>query len=770
MPKSIYAPDTKVEVAFNAGVRTPKASRTWTDVSDYVEFHRGIGITGGRADERSTCDANTASIVVDNSDGRFTPGLASSPYYPNVKIGRPIRVTAIYPPEPAANLLSAANANFESGVGGWTGTGTVAPTLSVDTVTKRYDSQSLKITWNGGGALPQAQVSTASLTASVTYTWAVWVYVPTGAPDVRLIASTSTGSLSAVKDTWHRLSLTFTQGASTTVTVGIRSSGTPSSTVCYADGGMLVYGSDVGDFNTLPPTTYIRFEGYVDEWPNEWGEQVDSYATTAITASSRLARLGASTKLRSVVEQTVIALGPVSYYPLGEPEGSTSASDVSGNGADPLVVTGTGAAVNFAAATGLSTDGLQSPTMTGKKYLKDSYSASSSLGVTLSIFFRNGDYTADVADEVFSAIGVQLSIDSGGTVIAFPKTATATATAAGAMPDNNWHHVAVRLNAAGSTITAWVDGVQVATASPTAHTPSGTAVIVGNNDNMAVASAFAVAHAAVFNYALADADITAIAAAGLTGLTGTADDVLATLATYAGVASAETDFDATAVTSIAHVNPAGQTNLEPMRKVEETEGGVLFDARDNTLTYVSRNARYTATSALSASMLTHDVEGNVTPRYDRSTLVNDATATLVNGSSYRVLDASSIDDYDPAESTIDLASNDPIEAAGAAGWRVSTYAQPTTRIPNLTLNLLNLTPTQIAAALSLDVGSLTTVADWPTQAASSSLSLFVEGYVDAIDLESYSLTLNVSPSDPWLNTLVLDSASRGLLDTYRLAY
>ena len=51
-------PSTTVEVAFNAGLATDPASRTWTDITDYVELDQGVTITGGRSDERSSADAN----------------------------------------------------------------------------------------------------------------------------------------------------------------------------------------------------------------------------------------------------------------------------------------------------------------------------------------------------------------------------------------------------------------------------------------------------------------------------------------------------------------------------------------------------------------------------------------------------------------------------------------------------------------------------------------------------------------------------------------
>lgn len=87
----------KVEVAFNAGFSTAAGSRTWTDITNYVELNEGIDIQYGRRDEFSTAEANTLRLTLDNSDGRFTPERSSSPYYPNVKLFRPIRVTATLP-------------------------------------------------------------------------------------------------------------------------------------------------------------------------------------------------------------------------------------------------------------------------------------------------------------------------------------------------------------------------------------------------------------------------------------------------------------------------------------------------------------------------------------------------------------------------------------------------------------------------------------------------------------------------------------------------
>lgn len=94
MPTSNFMADVSVEIAFGSGFSTPAASRTWTDVSTYVELHEGITISAGRSDERATTDANQLTLTLDNRDGRFTAGKTSGAYYPDVKLDTPIRVLA----------------------------------------------------------------------------------------------------------------------------------------------------------------------------------------------------------------------------------------------------------------------------------------------------------------------------------------------------------------------------------------------------------------------------------------------------------------------------------------------------------------------------------------------------------------------------------------------------------------------------------------------------------------------------------------------------
>ena len=77
----------RVEVAFSS----PTA---WVDLTSRAQLPAGFTITRGRQSEIAEIQAGTlAGLTFDNSDGALTPGNTSSPYYPYVRRGTPIRVT-----------------------------------------------------------------------------------------------------------------------------------------------------------------------------------------------------------------------------------------------------------------------------------------------------------------------------------------------------------------------------------------------------------------------------------------------------------------------------------------------------------------------------------------------------------------------------------------------------------------------------------------------------------------------------------------------------
>jgi hypothetical protein len=84
------APTFKVEVAFASN---PGAAPVWTDVTAFVQAWH---IKRGRQKELDRIDAGTATVRLNNSDRRFDPTHASSPYAPNVLPMRRIRISATH--------------------------------------------------------------------------------------------------------------------------------------------------------------------------------------------------------------------------------------------------------------------------------------------------------------------------------------------------------------------------------------------------------------------------------------------------------------------------------------------------------------------------------------------------------------------------------------------------------------------------------------------------------------------------------------------------
>ena len=87
----VTIPTVTVEVDFTSDVLA--TSPSWTDITAYVH---SWSCTRGRNHELQRIDAGTATLTLDNPDGRFTPGNAAGTYYPNVVPRRRIRISAVW--------------------------------------------------------------------------------------------------------------------------------------------------------------------------------------------------------------------------------------------------------------------------------------------------------------------------------------------------------------------------------------------------------------------------------------------------------------------------------------------------------------------------------------------------------------------------------------------------------------------------------------------------------------------------------------------------
>lgn len=607
---SSYMPDVKVEIAFDGGFRVPKTSWTWTDVSTYVELAEGLSINWGRGDERSTADANTLTLTLDNSDGRFTALRSSGAYYPDVVLYKPIRVLA-----------------------------------------------------------------------------------------------------------------------------------TP------VDGAQS-----------------HRFLGYITSWPVEW-EDTDAYARAVITASSRLARLGLNAAWRSLIEETYLADAPVAYYPLGDPEGSTSAADVSGLGAASLTMVGAGTDVVFGQATGPGTDDLTAATFAGGKWLGGRLSSIPGAATAEAFVLRS---SAPTSQEGIISFG-DLAIVIKTTGLVALMNAGSTAVTGGSVVDGATHHVAFTLSS-GGTATLYVDGASAGTAAA-----SGTAL----NEDVHVGSASAttssvpltgtVAHAAFYDADLSAARILVHATAGDDAFAGeTTDTRFERYADMAGIPAAEVNAEAGS-TTVGHIDTTDQNVVDLLRTIERTEAGVMFDARDGTLTMHNRAHRYATTAVVTLDMDKDEVGADYSPRLDASALFNDISVT--GATSAHLKDDASIEANGLATASITTASEDDDEPRNLAGWALLQFATPKPRVPTLTVDALAQVGKTVDCAdvMAVTLGDKVTVTNHPAQAQATTSSYFVEGGSEVYGPESLTLTWNVSPTYAEDQILLLDDATYGDFSLYPLA-
>jgi hypothetical protein len=159
------------------------------------------------------------------------------------------------------------------------------------------------------------------------------------------------------------------------------------------------------------------------------------------------------------------------------------------------------------------------------------------------------------------------------------------------------------------------------------------------------------------------------------------------------------------------------------------------------------------------------VEAGYAPKADRSAVFNVIDAKDVSGRyTADLFDATSQTDNGVATMSIETASEDDDEPLFQAGWALYKYKDVRERVPALTVNALaqvGKTP-NCAAVMAATVGTKITVSNRPTQAASSSVDYFIEGWTKVYGHESLFITWNLSPSSPEDQALVIGDATRAL--------
>ncbi|MFD8531535.1 carbohydrate binding domain-containing protein [Streptosporangium canum] len=743
---------TFVEVDFSG-------NGTWTDITPYVREADGIRITRGRGDEQSDVQPGTMSLTLDNRDRRFTPGLAASPYYPNVRKGVPIRCWV------GAPGFLVTNSNFETDTSAWIAGGTVPPSLSRQSSwspgVAEGGTASLRIDWKTGGSGPDVHTTISDLATGRTYTASAYVYVSAGSPAVRLEIAGGVNPYTTVTGSWQRITCTFTATSRThtllitpqTITTG----------TAYVDCVQVDLGGTATSYGTKTTVSFPRFHGYVNEWPVTW-ESGNALILSHITATDVFKRLGNLAPMRSLLEEEMLALGPDAYYTLGEASGSTSAGDTSGDGQAALSifqVAGAGGEVKFGDGTGPGTDGLPAVVFTpasataGKGIHTNLAAAPSDGNWVLACWistttpgrefvqlgyqpYPNGDLATAIGTTASGQLRVRAyfygsATPDGGSTIGGPNLANGTT-----------HFVAIQRTTASNAVYAYVDGAAVGTGFVISNTsPSNqyNLLSVGGFMHGLAADLFAgtVAHVWYANRATMP-NWSNVWTSG-NGSTETTTARFARLCRLLGVTGRVVG---TTSKVIAPQAAGGKSPIQAIRDVAGVEVGVVYASRvDGAVVFECRNHRWDKPPGL--TLTNEDLrEGDLQWSDDDQYLVNDVMNTREGGAVQRATNPLSIAKYGKYSRSQTLPWATDYDAYLDAYYQQGNGYDPQPRISRFTV-VANARPLH-SPILGLDLSSVVRLTNLPAGSPSTTTDVFVEGYTETIEFNHHTITFHTSPA------------------------
>lgn len=761
-----------VEVGFGSTVTTAAASITWTDITQFVDINAAsVNITRGAQDDQSEVQPGGCTLTLDNSDGRFTPGRAASPYYPNVKKNVPIRVRVI---TTAKNLMP--NPSFESGVSAWTPSGTT--TRAVSTTHVQDGAQAMLVTWQAAAGQYVTSPTISGLHIGERYTFSAYVWIPAGDPAVQLtVVGGSSGTASSTTGAFQRISVTWTATA-TSHQVRVSAVGTPAvSDQVWVDACQVEAAAAPTTFDSDAPQDHARFWGMVNAWPTQWA---GLYATAVITCTDIFKRLSKAPNLQTMLTEEVLLDEPLGYYPLTEPSGSTSAGDLSGTTAGSLSLTqvGSGGTAEFsgedAGPDGLGALTLTPSTISNGLFLTGDLGGDYETRSSTAFIFAEGWFSTTTVSRVLYGLTsadnryqLVFSLNASGLftieTTSIGGALVSSSPATGSLADGDQHHFVYNEEAGN----VWVDGVSYAVGVDIVSRLRLLTVGAFTNSRLWSGS---LSHLALYAPGPSGdiAEYVGHYTTGTTAHVGEDADVRASrIASYVHATVTATGSTFGGMASQAAL---GQSPLQHLQEVEATEGGVLIAARDSAgLVLQSRDVRYNPVAGVSLAYA--DLE---TPSVrfddDDQKLVNTVIGSRPGGATQRVKDDASRSAYGPYEQTITLFKTTDNEVVDAAQWLVNRFADPPPEMRQLPVDAYTLSTATYRSLLTADVSSVFGVTGLPAEAPASTATVTVEGYTETIRNNQHLLDFHVSRTDTATVWVLNDTTYSVLGSTTRLAY
>ncbi|MEV0090472.1 hypothetical protein [Streptomyces sp. NPDC050738] len=793
---------------------------------DVTRRTRGTFSTGrGRQYELDQVRAGETSLTLANPDGAFDPTNPAGPWSGHIQPYQPYQVGAEWPA--TINLLRQAQATAGDLGGqplGGIDSSNTGPAIYSSTDNTGGSFVTSTKAWQGSTvmqfAVPTSAIAATSLVftrqppvepgraythtvrvRNITASSSVQVYPYvewTDAAGVTIAAVpgstvTLTGSATA---NWSTLTVTGTAPMNpAALLIGVRIVAAPGVT-CSAqvDGWQLEEGTQSSAW-VCPGVWYPQYTGFVERWPSSW-EGGGSYGLQQPTTVDALSLLS-QVQLSDPLTQEISSHAPRFLYKLDDPQGSTSASDATGNypGAQLGVSKyGPGSLVWGTAVTSASPGG----TYTGSAgtvvtvnnpnpgTTLTSPATFLSLGLagikgpataawTRMLAFRYTGPTPVYAAVMWSAMDRQraagnpsgsrvfLQVDDSGhlaMILAGPSTGF-IGMAAGStnVIDGNWHLAMFGHDPVSSVAFVALDGVSASYSVGPAFQPTD---IIGDNLGNFVDATVGngttysfkgdLSFAAEFPSKLDGPSVTAIYDAWKNSCAGESTDTrYKRILRYAGYTSTAVT-EAGLTTSMGAAATDGQDAVSALQGVVDTEGGQHYVSRGGALTFRSRATRYN--SLVPAYVFGEDTANGEWPYedaqldFDATHISNKISVTQEStGQKFAAQDAASITAYfeRTLERTINSSSAD--ECQDAAGYFLSRYRQAVSRLSSIVLHPSAL-PAMWPVCLGLELGMRVQVVRRPNGAPSITLDCFVENIATSWDdAGEATWTLQLSPVD-----------------------
>lgn len=795
-------PQVFAEIAFT---KDASGFKLWRDVTDRVEWQEGVRISRRRSHELDEVQPGTLSLTLNNADGRFTAGRTSSPYYPNVTLNRPIRIRARWPN--SANQVTLDQATAATAGAFATGAGSVTRDTSVfpagQTASIRWDGGVLGSTgqhmWLGSNSVTTATDQAVPVTAGATYS--LQTQARRGATTISITArirwydaagaflSVSAGTSVALTTSFQTVSVSAAAPASAVwARLAIANATTTAANAPVYTGAWQFEQAASPTTYVAPGTEYRRFTGFVDRWPHAWTNGV--LGNAQITATDRQ-KLLSRDKIRQALAEETLASGPVCYYPLGEPQGSTQGGNQATTPQPDMVIQaiGQGGTAEFGVEGGPDgSPGVQlTPQFTSHGRLLTVPALTTPLGnvagISLGLWVIASTQPADGSTErlIFldngsDTVHLRLNYATDTSTLSVGARTLAGSFAASTTSFNlldtlRFVVVTAHYTSGQLQLRVYVDGTLAITSSPaaTGTWPAMTRLRVGGLPGSALdppeLAQGHFSHVAGWNTALTQPQVQAMtdAADGFAGdLSGAR---MSRVAGWAGLTS--TAFDTGS--SLMGGHPATeQAPLAALKQVAFSEAGLFFMSGDDVATFHGRTRRQLVPAAsitLTADQLGSDLQFTM----DDQLLINDVSVSRSGQTVTRVIDQTSIDKHHGTyAASIDTLLFSDAEALDRASYTLSTYGDPQPRAGQISVDAHNL-GTVWDQMLGSEIGQLISITSLPTEAPATSLELWCEGVQDVITDGTWTFTLDTSPKRD-TPLFILDDPTYGTLDNNYLGW